>query len=65
MADLLSYFERYPRQSNQILDGGELKRVARAVNLHPDALRGELKKLGFIKTQNKHGMAVWKRPQVS
>lgn len=65
MADLQSYFERYPRRSHKIMDGYELKRVAKAVNLHPDDLRGELKKLGFIKTQNKHGLTVWKRQQDS
>ncbi len=65
MEDLISYFQRYPRRSHQILDGGELKRVAKACGLHPDDLRGQLKKLGFIKTQNKHGLTVWKRQQAS
>ncbi len=61
MRSINDYLKCRPGLKGQILDHGELKRVARACGLSPEDTRSELKKLGFTLTKNVHGLAVWKR----
>ena len=53
------YLKHKPCLRGQILDRGELKRVARACELSPMEVRSELKKLGFILSKNNHGLTIW------
>ncbi|RQW81472.1 MAG: hypothetical protein EHM14_00910 [Methanothrix sp.] len=60
MKPIREYIKHKPCLRGQILDRGELKRVAEACGLSPQEARSELKKLGFILTKNNHGLTVWK-----
>lgn len=60
MKPIRDYIKHKPCLRGQILDRGELKRVAEACGLSPQEARLELKKLGFILTKNNHGLTVWK-----
>jgi hypothetical protein len=55
------YLKHKPCLRGQILDRGELKRVAQACGLSPQQTRLELKELGFVLMRNNHGLALWKR----
>lgn len=61
MKAIREYLKHKPCLRDQILDRGELKRVAQACGLSPQRARLELKELGFILTRNNHGLTVWKR----
>jgi len=61
MKAIREYLKHKPCLRGQILDRGELKRVAQACGLSPQQARLELKGLGFILTQNNHGLTIWKR----
>ncbi len=61
MRSLSEYLKCKPGLKGQILDRGELKRVARACGLSPEDTRSELKKLGFTLTKNSHGLPIWKQ----
>ncbi len=61
MRSINDYLKCRPGLKGQILDRGELKRVARACGLSPDDARSELKRLGFTLTKNTHGLPVWKK----
>ncbi len=61
MRPITEYLEKRPSLKGQILDHGELKRLARACGISPEEARSELKRLGFTLTRNHHGMAVWRR----
>ena len=61
MRSINDYLKCRPGLKGQILDRGELKRVARACGLSPEDARSELKRLGFTLTKNIHGLAVWKK----
>jgi hypothetical protein len=50
MKPVREYLKRKPCLRGQILDRGELKRVARACGLSPQDARSELRKLGFALT---------------
>jgi hypothetical protein len=60
MKAIREYIKHKPCLRGQILDRGELKRVAQACGLSPQEARSELKKLGFVLTKNDHGLTVWK-----
>jgi hypothetical protein len=62
MKSVRDYLRRKPGLKGQILDRGELKRVARACGLSPQEARSELRKLGFNLTRNNHGLTIWTRP---
>jgi hypothetical protein len=62
MKSIREYLKHKPGLKGQILDRGELKRVARACELSPQEARSELIKLGFILTKNDHGLTIWKKP---
>ena len=59
MKPVREYLKRKPGLRDQILDRGELKRVARACGLSPQDARSELRKLGFTLTKNNHGLTIW------
>jgi len=61
MKPISEYLKHKPCLRGQILDRGELKRVAQACGLSPQQARMELKELGFVLTQNNHGLTIWKR----
>jgi len=61
MKAIREYLKHKPCLRGQILDRGELKRVAQACGLSPQQARLELRELGFILTQNNHGLTVWKK----
>ncbi len=61
MRPINDYLKCRPGLKGQILDHGELKRVARACGLSPEDARSELKRLGFTLTKNIHGLAVWRK----
>ena len=61
MRSINDYLKCRPGLKGQILDRGELKRVARACGLSPEDARSELKRLGFTLTKNSHGLSVWRR----
>ncbi len=61
MKAIREYIKHKPCLRGQILDRGELKRVAHACDLSPQEARLELKKLGFILTKNHHGLMIWKK----
>lgn len=61
MKPISEYLKHKPCLRGQILDRGELKRVAQACGLSPQQARMELKGLGFVLTQNNHGLTIWKR----
>ena len=61
MKPISEYLKHKPCLRGQILDRGELKRVAQACGLSPQQARLELKELGFILTRNNHGLTIWKR----
>ena len=61
MKAIREYLKHKPCLRGQILDRGELKRVAQACGLSPQQARLELKELGFILTQNNHGLTIWKK----
>jgi hypothetical protein len=60
MKAIREYIKHKPCLRGQILDRGELKRLAHACGLSPQEARSELKKLGFILTKNNHGLTIWK-----
>jgi hypothetical protein len=59
MKPVREYLKRKPCLRGQILDRGELKRVARACGLSQQDVRSELRKLGFALTKNNHGLTIW------
>jgi hypothetical protein len=59
MKSIKEYLKHKPSLRGQILDRGELKRVARACGLSPHEARSELRKLGFILKTNSHGLTIW------
>jgi len=59
MKSIREYLKRKPGLKGQILDRGELKRVARACGLSPQEARSELRKLGFTLAKNNHGLTMW------
>jgi hypothetical protein len=61
MKAIREYLKHKPCLRGQILDRGELKRVAQACGLSPQQARLELKEQGFILTRNNHGLTIWKR----
>jgi hypothetical protein len=61
MKAISEYLKHKPCLRDQILDRGELKRVAQACGLSPQQARLELKELGFVLTRNNHGLTIWKR----
>jgi hypothetical protein len=61
MKAIREYLKHKPCLRDQILDRGELKRVAQACGMSPQQARLELKELGFILTRNNHGLTIWKR----
>lgn len=61
MKAIREYLKHKPCLRGQILDRGELKRVAQACGLSPQQARLQLKELGFILTQNDHGLTIWKK----
>jgi hypothetical protein len=61
MKALSEYLKHKPCLRGQILDRGELKRVAQACGLSPQQARLKLKELGFVLTRNNHGLTIWKR----
>jgi hypothetical protein len=61
MKAIREYLKHKPCLRDQILDRGEIKRVAQACGLSTQEARSELKKLGFILTENSHGLKIWKR----
>jgi hypothetical protein len=61
MKEISEYLKHKPCLRDQILDRGELKRVAQACGISPQKARLELKALGFVLTQNNHGLTIWKR----
>jgi hypothetical protein len=61
MKAIREYLKHKPCLRGQILDRGELKRVAQACGLSTQQARLELRELGFILTKNSHGLAIWKR----
>jgi hypothetical protein len=63
MRAIREYLKHKPCLRGQILDRGELKRVASACGLTPQQARLELKELGFVLTLNNHGLTVWKRQE--
>jgi hypothetical protein len=63
MKAIKEYLKHKPWLRGQILDRGELKRVAQACGLTPQQARLELKELGFVLTRNNHGLTIWKSQQ--
>ncbi|HNX08553.1 MAG TPA: hypothetical protein PKL29_00435, partial [Methanothrix sp.] len=63
MRPISEYLKHKPCLRGQILDRGELKRVAQACGLSPQQARTELKEMGFILTRNDHGLTIWKRSE--
>jgi len=63
MRAIREYLKHKPCLRGQILDRGELKRVAQACGLSPQEARGELRRLGFILSRNNHGLPVWTMPK--
>ena len=63
MRAIREYLKHKPCLRSQILDRGELKRVAQACGLSPQEARMELRRLGFILTRNNHGLPVWTIPK--
>jgi hypothetical protein len=61
MKAMSEYLKHKPCLRDQILDHGELKRVARACKMSPQQARLDLKELGFVLTRNNHGLTIWKR----
>jgi hypothetical protein len=61
MRSITKYLKNKPDLRDQVLNREELKRLARACGLSPEDARKELRKLGFILTENDHGLAIWKR----
>lgn len=61
MKTIREYLKHKPCLRGQILDRGELKRVAQACELSPQDTRSELRRLGFILTKNNHGLTIWTR----
>jgi hypothetical protein len=61
MKAIREYLKHKPCLRGQILDRGELKRVAQACGLSPQQARLELRELGFILTRNDHGLTIWKK----
>lgn len=59
MKSIREYLKHKPCLRGQILDRGELKRVAQACKLSPQDTRSELRKLGFTLTKNNHGLTIW------
>lgn len=59
MKSIKEYLKHKPGLRGQILDRGELKRVAKACGLSQHEARSELRKLGFILTINNHGLTIW------
>jgi hypothetical protein len=61
MKAIREYLKHKPCLRGQIHDKGELKRVAQACGLSPQQARSQLRELGFILTQNNHGLTIWKK----
>lgn len=61
MKAIREYLNHKPNLRGQILDRGELKRVAQACGLSPQQARSQLRELGFILTRNNHGLTIWKK----
>jgi hypothetical protein len=61
MKAIREYLKHKPCLRGQILDRGELKRVAQACGLSPQQARSQLRELGFILTRNSHGLTIWKK----
>ena len=63
MKPISEYLKHKPCLRGQILDRGELKRVAQACGLSPQQARLALKEMGFVLTRNNHGLTIWKRSE--
>jgi hypothetical protein len=63
MRAIREYLKHKPCLRGQILDRGELKRVARACGLSPQEARGELRRLGYVLSKNSHGLPIWTLPK--
>jgi len=63
MRAIREYLKHKPSLRGQILDRGELKRVAQACGLSPQEARGELRKLGYVLSKNRHGLPIWTLPK--
>ncbi|MGV8176019.1 MAG: hypothetical protein ACP5OU_09990 [Methanothrix sp.] len=61
MKTISEYLRHKPCLRDQILDRGELKRVASACKMSPQQARRELRELGFVLTRNNHGLTIWRR----
>ncbi|HNX39355.1 MAG TPA: hypothetical protein PKK11_02140 [Methanothrix sp.] len=62
MREIIEYLNHKPGLRGKILDRGELKRVAVACGLSPQQTRVQLREMGFVLTENDHGIAIWIKP---
>ena len=60
MGPISEYLKKKPGLKGQILDRGEVNRLARACGLSLQEARTELKRLGFTLTKNSHGLTIWR-----
>ena len=63
MRAIREYLKHKPCLRGQILDRGELKRVAQACGLSPQDARMELRRLGYVLSKNSHGLPIWTLPK--
>jgi hypothetical protein len=63
MKAISEYLKHKPCLRGQVLDRGELKRVAQACGLSPQQARLELRELGLVLLRNNHGLTLWKRQE--
>jgi hypothetical protein len=63
MKSIREYLKHKPCLRGQILDRGELKRVAQACGLSPQDTRSELRRMGYTLTRNNHGLTIWTRSE--
>lgn len=61
--DLGIYLSKNSRFKSLIYDRKEIQGIASNLELTPDYVRAELKKLGYCLIMNNHGRMVWKRTQ--
>ena len=49
------------RRVEQIFDNREVRKIARICEMHPEGVRAELKRCGYVKTTSMNGLVKWVR----
>lgn len=58
--DVKGYIQARVGLPTYFYNGGDLRKIAKACNLSIDEVRGQLRKLGYVLTENKKGLKIWR-----